>query len=223
MLLFFSLLNMGFAQNKIFDFSDEWCSYRGYYKGTQYSERQLRDTYALFETAHYIDDRGTPEELKRHYEAAIERLKNLQIVNHGYFKRLKADVLNYVKQTYALKIVQKNAVQRPADLVTAVKAGTRARYYAEALSSGGEALMKSYLELVQEQMKENAWPENLWDSYQDNLKQPNKEELAFDYVLLYGWWNNANRLIAHIDYDGTQMENFMALFAKVDTLDCEEP
>lgn len=223
MLLFFSLLGGAYAQNKIFEFSDELCSYRGYYDAEKYSASQLRDSYALFQTGHYIDDSGTGEELKMRYDSAIETLNNLQPVNNDYFKRLKVDVLNYVKQTYALKIVQKNAKQQPAALVTAVEEGSRAHYYGTALHAGGEVLMKAYLELVRDQMKENAWPESLWDNYQESLKQPNKEDLAFDYVLVYGWWNNANRLVAHIDYDGTQMEKFMALFVKVDTLDCDEP
>lgn len=223
MFLFCSLMGVAFAQSNIFEFSDDLCSYRGYYNAQQYSARQLRDSYALFQTGHYIDDSGTAEELKMRYDSAIKTLNNLQPVNNDYFKRLKVDVLSYVKQTYALKVVQKNAKHRPAALVTAVKEGSRAHYYGEALHAGGEVLMKAYLELVQNQMKDNAWPESLWDRYQENLKQLNKEELAFDYVLVYGWWNNANRLIAHIDYDGTQMKKFMALFVKVDTLDCDEP
>ena len=217
------LLNIGFAQTKTVEFSDPLCSYRGHYDSRKFTERQLLNTYAMFERGYSVDDSGTLAELTARSDSVIREIIALDIVDDAYFKKLKEDILQYVKQTQAYKKIQKNAKQKPEDLLAAVQKDSKAWQYAKALNRGGESLLKAYESLVKSQMENNAWPQNLWDNYLENMAKENKLDLAFDYVLVYGWWNSANRLIDHVAYDGTQMNNFLKLFIKVDTLDCDEP
>lgn len=218
-----SLLSFAFAQTKTWTFDDELCTYKGYYDSKKYTEQQLADTYNLFRTSHYVHDRGTFDELTARYDSVITSIENLQIVQTSYFQRLKKDVLRYLQETYALKKVQKKAKEEREYLITAVTEGTPARKYAEALHSGGDDLLAAYEQVIKEQMKNNSTPEYLWHNYETTMRRADRLDRAFDYVLVYGWWNSANDLVHHINYDGTQMEQFQKLFAKVDTLDCDEP
>lgn len=218
-----SLLSFAFAQTKTWRFDDELCTYKGYYDSKKYTEKQLADTYRLFRTSHYVHDEGTFEELTARYDSVIQSVENLQIVQASYFQRLKKDVLRYLQETYALKKAQKKAREEPESLITAVKEGTQARKYAEALHKGGDDLLEVYEHVIKEQMKNNSTPEYLWHNYETTMKRADRLDRAFDYVLVYGWWNSANQSVHHINYDGTQMAQFQKLFVKVDTLDCDEP
>lgn len=218
-----SVISVGLAQTKTWTFDDELCTYKGYYDSKKYTEKQLADTYNLFRTSHYVHDRGTFEELTARYDSAIHHVKNLQIVQTAYFQQLKRDVLRYIQETYALKKVQKKAKEEPESLITAVKEGTHAKKYAEALHKGGDDLLKAYEHVIKEQMKNNSTPEYLWHNYETTMRRADRLDRAFDYVLVYGWWNSANQSVHHINYDGTQIEQFQKLFIKVDTLDCDEP
>lgn len=211
------------AQVKTLLFEDELCSYKGFYDTKKYTERQLKDTYTLVTSNSYVGDEGTLAEMTVRYTAEIDRLKKLQIANSSYFKGLQQDVLNYVQQTFALKKVQKQAKQNPQALTTAVKEGGAAYTYGLALQKGGNELLASYKALTLQQMKNNAVPDRLWDQYTANMARPDKLEKAFAYVLVYGWWNSANNEVHHVEYDGTQFEQYQKLFTKIETIDCDEP
>ncbi|WP_146113642.1 hypothetical protein [Sphingobacterium gobiense] len=218
-----SLLSSAFAQTKAWGFNDELCTYKGYYDSKKYTDVQLADTYKLFRTSHYVHDEGTLEELTVRYDSVIRSVENLKIVQVSYFQRLKKDVLRYLLETADLKKTQKKAKEKPQLLIAAVKEGTRAREYAEALHQGGDRLLEAYEQVTKEQMKNNSTPAYLWHNYENTMKRADRLDRAFDYVLVYGWWNSANHLVHHINYDGTQMEQFQKLFVKVDIVDCDEP
>lgn len=211
------------AQTKSWTFDDDVCTYKGYYDNRKYTEKELADTYILFHINHYVSDHGTLEELTARFDSAIHHVEKLQVVQASYFQSLKKDILRYLKETSRLKKVQKKAKEKSEYLIDAVKAGTQAREYAEALHKGGDDLLEAYEYVVKEQMKTNSTPKYLWYNYQTAMRRSDRLARAFDYVLIYGWWNSANQLVHHINYDGTQMKQFQNLFTKVDTLDCEEP
>lgn len=217
-----SAISFAVAQTRTWTFDDELCTYTGHYDSKKYTAKELADTYCLFRTSYYVSDKGTMEELHVRYDSVIHHVANLEIVQTNYFQQLKKDVIRYLEETAALKKVEKNAKQDVQSLITAVKEGTDARQYAVALSKGGDALLEAYKQVVKGQMKNNSTPEYLWYNYQTTMERDDRLDLAFDYVLVYGWWNSANHLVHHITYDGKQMEQFQKLFVKVDTLDCDE-
>src|SRR5690606_13786014 len=218
-----SSVTVSLAQTKSWIFNDELCTYKGYYDSKKYTEKQLSDTYTLFFTNHYVSDYGTLEELNARFDSAIHHVETLQVVQSSYFQHLKKDVLRYLKETSDLKRAQKKAREKSEHLIAAVKAGTWARKYAEALHKGGNDLLQAYERVVKEQMKTNNTPEYLWYNYETTMKRADRLDRAFDYVLVYRWWNSANHLVHHINYDGTQMKRFQKLFIKIDTVDCDEP
>lgn len=218
-----ALINVALGQTKSWIFEDESCTYRGYYDSKKYTEKQLADTHTLFYTNYYVPDHGTLEELSARFDSAIHHVEVLQVVQTSYFQYLKKDVLRYLKETADLKKVQKQAKKETERLIAAVKANTQARKYAEALYKGGDDLLEAYEHVIKEQMKSNSTPEYLQYNYETTMERADRLDRAFDYVLVYGWWNSANHSVHHINYDGTQMKQFRKLFIKVDTVDCDEP
>lgn len=218
-----ALTSIALGQTRRWAFEDELCTYEGQYDSKTYTEKQLADTYDLFRTSHYVPDNGTFEELSARFDSAINHVENLQIVQVSYFQHLKKDVLRYLQETSDLKKVQKKAKEEPNRLISAVKEGTPARKYAKALHKGGDDLLEIYEYVIKEQMKNNSTPEYLWYNFETTMKHTDRLDRAFDYVLVYGWWNSANQSVHHINYDGTQMKQFQKLFLKVETVDCDEP
>ncbi|MFD1770998.1 hypothetical protein [Sphingobacterium suaedae] len=211
------------AQTKRLEFADELCTYRGIYNDKKYAEKQLLDTYRLVRGNFYVNDDGDLDEVSNRFDSVIRSVNGLDVVPHTYFQQLRRDVLRYIREIYALKKIQKRAKEDPCALLSAVPTNKNGRYYAQALVQNGNSLLRAYEVLVKDQMKTNGYPEYLWEAYLENLGSPNKHELAFDYVLVYGWWNNVNHAVHHINYDGSQFEQFKKLFVRVETLDCDEP
>ena len=218
-----TMIHVGLAQTKTWNFDDELCIYTGYYDSKKYSEKQLEETHQLFSSSHYVPSHGTFDELTGRYDSVICAIENLDVVSVSYFQELKKDVLRYLQETYALKKVEKKAKEESGALIDAVAEGTEAREYAIALHAGGGDLLLAYERLVKQQMEDNSIPEYLWNNYEYTMSRPDRLERAFDYVLVYGWWNSANQLVNHLTYDGSQMEEFQKLFIKVETVDCDEP
>jgi hypothetical protein len=205
-----------------FKFEDELCQYEGIFDTTLYTTNQLADTYKLVrgEYGLYTNDE---EQLHEDYKNAKEEINSLDIVNIKYFQSLKDSLLTFLDATYQIKNVEFQA--RKGETKTLLKYyqnNPTVKLYAESLYSGGEKLLKAYEHLTKEQMKNNGSPEILWEEYLKNSKSAQAQEIAFERVLSYGWWNAVNNLLPHINNDGTQFEEFVKLFTEVKTIDCDE-
>ena len=71
-------------------------------------------------------------------------------------------------------------------------------------------------------MKENADPDFLWRSYMKNMESKNKQSIAYNYVLQYGWWNAVNNHITYLNYDEDLTQQYFSIFQKIESFDCEE-
>ena len=213
---------MGWSQENIFHFEDELCQYQGKFEVNKYTEQQLQDTYKL--VVGYFNIYTDQElDLDENYKSTRTDVENLKIVKVRYFEKLKDSLLNFLDLTYKVKKAEFAA--RNGDmsaLITLYQNNSLVKYYSHALFNGGEELLKAYEYLVKNQMKNNSLPDRLWSEYQANIKSDNAQSLAFDKVITYGWWNNVNNELPHINYDGTQFKQFIALFTLVETIDCDE-
>lgn len=219
LLIFQSRLN---AQEAAFDFDDELCRYKGIYDSTKFSSDQLRDTYKLVQ-GYYSIYSEDEKQLEDNYKNAKQEITNLKIVKSTYFQSLKDSTLNFLELTYQLKKVEFDAINGNRDgLMLHFQDNPTVKLYSEALAKGGKDLLNAYEHLTKEQMKNNASPDHVWNEYLRNIKSAQAQELAFKRVLIYGWWNSVNHLLPHINYDGTQFEEFKKIFSKVETVDCDE-
>ena len=210
------------AQEAKFDFDDELCRYTGYYDSTKYTSDQLRDTYKLAQGyfSIYSDEE---KQLEDNYKNIKEEISNLNIVKSTYFQTLKDSILNFIELTYQIKKVEFEAIKgNKKSLLKYFQNNETVKLYSQALYKGGDELLKAYEYLTKEQMKNNGSPERIWNEYVNNSKSKQAQELAFKRVLTYGWWNAVNHQLPHVNFDGSQFEEFQKLFSKVETIDCDE-
>ncbi|MCL7989242.1 hypothetical protein M8998_14930 [Sphingobacterium sp. lm-10] len=212
-----------FAQKKlaVLDFSDDLCIYKGYYDANKYTETVLKDTYFLSRAALYFDGDNL-EELKSSYDTLKNQFSSLKIVQTPDFIMARDSMLRYLEESYDIQQIRVGAADDPKCLKGKFENNKQVQQYVTALVDGGDVLLKEYGQLVKEQMERNAYPEALWKKYEANMKLDHRQEIAFDYVLTYGWWNQVNDLIYHYDNDGTLTEKFYELFERVVTVDCDE-
>ncbi|WP_166336138.1 hypothetical protein [Sphingobacterium chungjuense] len=211
------------AQKKlaVLDFSDDLCTYKGYYDADRYNDTVLNDTYFLTRATLYFDGDDLTE-LENSYTAMKNQFSSLKIVQTPEFILARDSMLRYIEESYAIQKVRVQAVDNPEVLKGAFGENKQVKQYVNALVAGGDELLEEYGLLVKEQMKRNAYPDALWKKYEANIKLDQRYEIAFDYVLTYGWWNQVNDLIYHYDNDGSLTEKFYELFVRVVTVDCDE-
>lgn len=205
-----------------FDYEDAFCSYRGYYDKSKYTEQQLKDTYTLTSWGVYFSGKDE-EELTMNYHAMKNRLQALHLVNIALYSDARDSILRYVDESYAVQRIRIKAQDDPSVLFSVFQDDEKIRYYATVLNAQDSTLLKAYRTLIKEKMTVNADPESLWRRYQSHMRSDYRHELAFDYVLDFGWWNQVNSMIYHYPHDGKLEEHFGTLFDKVEVLDCEEP
>ncbi|MFD2600073.1 hypothetical protein ACFSQ3_14040 [Sphingobacterium corticis] len=213
----------GFGQKNlaVLEFADELCTYKGYYDADKYSEAILKDTYKLTQSQLFFD--GDDEEsLQESYEAIKQRLSALKIVPNSSFSVARDSMLRYVEESYAIQKIRVKATDNPEVLKRKFMDDKLVKSYVEALVKGGDLLLAAYADVVKRQMENNGIPESLWAKYEANMQLDHREEIAFDYVLTYGWWNRVNNLIYHFNFDGSLNNEFNGLFVRVVTIDCDE-
>lgn len=210
------------AQEKIFKFNDELCVYEGVFDSSSVTEKQLSDTYKLVQ-GYYDIYTDQEHELEDTYQNTRTELLNLKIANSTYFKKLRDSLVNFLDLTYKVKKAEFAAKNGNKDfLLHLYQKNPIVKFYSEALFKGGKDLFVAYEYLTKEQMKNNADPERLWEEYITNIKSDQADELAFNRVLTYGWWNAVNHQLPHVNNDGTQFKEFLKLFLEVTTIDCDE-
>ena len=210
------------AQEKSFLFEDELCRYEAFYDSTKYSEKQLNDTFKLTQGYFniYTEDE---QQLDDTYKLSKKEILGFQIVKNPYFNTLRDSIVQFLDWTYRIKKIEFAARKgKTKDLLKYFQKNSTVKLYSEALHKGGDDLMEAYEHLTKEQMKNNAAPEVLWNEYVKNSKSGQAQQLAFEQVLSYGWWNAVNHELPHINMDGSQMEEFQKLFSRVKTIDCDE-
>ena len=212
-----------YGQSKlaVYRFEDGFCRYKGYYDASKFSDRQLDDTYALVESMLYFDGE-TLEDLTSNYNTLKGAIKAYDLVNHKKFVAARDSIIRYLEESYHIQKLQLQAMDDPAVLRSAFEDDSLSKVYTTALNEGGDSLLECYQQLVKEQMEHNANPEELWSLCQSNLQLDEKYDIAYDYVLTFGWWNRVNNLIYHYDNDGTLERGFHDLFERVVTEDCDE-
>lgn len=206
----------------VMEFEDELCLYKGYYDKDKYTEQQLKNSHQLTMVMLYFSGDNL-NQLRENYEDLKKKLTDLRLVNQKVFLDARDSMLRYIDESYEIQQLRIKAEDDPKVLFCKFQENEKVKKYTEALNQDEGLLLKAYEDLTKEQMENNAYPEGLWRKYQANIQREDRYEIAFDYVLTYGWWNQVNRLIYHYPHDGSIGEFFFKLFEKVVTIDCDEP
>ncbi len=231
-LLFASVLVAGdktFSWNTI----DGMCYYTASYDDTIFSEKQIADTYKLlnFDTFLYNVTTTNPENIEKfsvqsldqEYKTAKQVLTTLEVVNLPFWNKIKQKRLNELNDVYNAKRITLLSYTDPKALLDSVY-NTESNNYAIILNSDDETILGAWYKLKEEQKKNNGSPENLEKEYQEKLNSPQKMIHAKLQLTTYGWWNSINSTIRYVDpYEEKLDENFLKLFTKIISKECDTP
>lgn len=118
------------------------------------------------------------------FEEQIKQITDKKNIESGYFKLLKDSILHYMKETYKVKIAEKNTENKLKASLDLVAEGTKAHSYAHALNAGGDVLLKACEGLVIEQMNNSSIRDERWRTYQNEMRRIDRKSIAFKNVLI---------------------------------------
>lgn len=225
------------AQTKTFRWNTELCEFAGTYDSKKYTEAQLRDTMKLFEqgelgmgynaTVWKYEDiaKLDIQALDREFEQKTAAVKALNIVKVPYWENVRQAKLKEIEQVYRLSRVTMQAYTKPAALRDYPRSPDCKAKYSESIISGGDRLLKTWLEVNTESRRGNADPARIKRIFDQQNASPDRLKFALVETMSFGWWNCAN---IHIEYDdaasdGRHETEFRKLFRRVRQISCDEP
>ena len=221
------------SQNAYYEFNTELCYYKCTFDSTIYSREQLDNTYKYlwFPAYNYYDATvwniqdmdtlsiGTNQNV---CNENLIKLEKLPFVDNPYWEKLRQNrILEYLSSC-RLREFTIMAYTNPDTLMYYETVDSTCIFYRNALISGGEELLNAWAILINEQKKNNGNPARVQTEYEEKLNSEQKYEYARMEVMMFGWWNNANRLIYHMNNDGYMQMEFEKLFRSWE-VECDEP
>lgn len=224
-----------FAQTRIYQWDNGFCSYQSTYDAKKYTVEQLTDTGKLLTLNFFpnaIDPTPTKladikqlrvETLDAEYQQRTDDLKRLKIIKTTYWEALRQRHLRELREVYELSRASLLGYANPARLKDVKFAGACVEKYAAPLEKGGGELLAAWLAVNQDSRKKNGSPERIENIYNEQFNSPERMQYAQNEVMRFGWWNCVNALIdREPDYPQIERE-YKKLFVKTKQLECEEP
>ncbi|MGQ0541644.1 MAG: hypothetical protein ACT4O9_07330 [Blastocatellia bacterium] len=234
-ILFLSTVVVG-AQIRTFRWNSEMCEFSGTYDSKRYTETQLRNTAKLFtfgefNITNYVSvwkyeeiEKLNPAALDNEYKEKSAALKTLDIIKTPYWEAVRRAQLKELDQVYNFNRTKLTAFKNPAVLRDYPAAPSCKAKYAEAIITGGDSLLKVWLDVNVDSRKRNADPERLRWKFEEEKASPDRLKYALVEVMGFGWGNCANAFIERDEAasDGRHLAQFKKLFRRVRE-ECEEP
>lgn len=223
-----------FAQRADFEYQTELCECKAQFDSVKYSRRQLENTYKYLynEAISYIATDATSEEvhtlpekiindLKTECAEKMEILRKSDFVGNSFWLDQRDKIMDYVQKTCRLREYTALAFANPKVLLEYDLVDSTCVYFRDALIAGGEELLQAWAELNEMQKRQNADPQGVQLRYEREYYSAERMQHARDEVMIFGWWNSANRLLPHLNTD-RHYDEFEKLFTSVNC-DCDEP
>jgi hypothetical protein len=226
------------AATQTFTWQDEACESTGTFPAGAYTQRQLRDTYYLtsgfilltptvafnfndYNAAYFTKAAAS---LKHEHDSLASLLRGLQVVPTAYWRTLKQLREKQLAEDYALSQAALEGYFHPESLLSN-------RYYpyctayATALASTDTLLvLQAWRKLVDEQKRQNGYPESLEREYVREAAKPEGINYAKMQLLTFGWTNCANSQSKYnqLDDQGTAspIYKFERLFTRIKQANC---
>lgn len=229
------LLTGFMAQSQIatFHFNTELCEYTCTFDSTKYSREQLNNTidYLWYPPYNYYDatvwelediDSLSTDLNQKACDANLYYLENLPFIDNTYWEKVRQNRILENLSTCRLREFTILAYSNPDTLMSYETVDSTCIFYRDALIAGGEKLLEAWDILIQDMKSRNGYPENIQAEYEEKLASDLKYEYARLDIMMFGWWNHANRLIFHMSNDGYMQMEFEKLFSKWE-VECYEP
>jgi hypothetical protein len=222
-----------FSQKALFNFDTESCSCTGVFDSTKYSRAQLQNTLDFLWNSPYIHTDATarkPEKVnelsldKLNQECArrLEELNTLDFIKNKFWIQVKNDRIKEIESTCKLRRYTIMAWNNPDTLLAYEVVDSTCIYYRDALINGGQQMIEAWHFLNEIMKRKNGYPEMVQKKFDEEFSSIYKLDYARLEIMVFGWWNNANHLIFHVDSSGNFEKEFNKLFFKV-KCECDEP
>ena len=222
-----------FSQNGDFKYHTELCECNAKFDTTICTRKELQNTIDLLWWAPSIDYSSTVwtleeieqlnvQDLRTECEAKINKIRTAKFVNHPFWNQLLAERIRFYESTCRLKEFTIQAYSNPKILLEYDLVDSTCIYYRNALIAGGEQLIDAWFTLHEDQKKNNGSPENLQRRFDEKYHSDKRLEYARLEVMTFGWWNNANHQLPHINAHYIYEDEFEKLFVEV-KCECDEP
>lgn len=226
------------AQNAVYTWGDELCSYESQYDVKKITktllqhcedlglknEYNINTTPMIFKPAD-IATRMRTGELEKEYAEKSAALKSLALPEVPFWQRLKTLKLREQEQVYHFSLTMFRAYKDVSVLKAYPNKSAAARRFAHALVTGGDTLLAAWKTLRNEMAARNSDPQAIIREYKQQLASPDKMSYALVDVITFGWGNSANDDIERVP--DTEVEairkEWRKLFVKTRTLECDEP
>jgi len=234
LLTFLLFTNLIYSQESVYRWQGELCGYLSTYDSKQFSENQINNCYLLtyqnFFRISHIPSVFKPQDLERlnldtlenEYIDKTRMLESLDLPNIEYWQKLRVRTLTELEQVYSLSRITYLGFKYPDYFKDWHFENPCLAKHANALINGGDSLLNDWFNLTSELVKNNCCPEKVWAKYNEQLKSEERLIHAQIYVVTFGWWNCANKYIEYVKTED-QFAEFLKLFLKTDTIDCDEP
>jgi len=224
-----------FAQTKQLRWTNDLCEFEGSYDAKKYTDAQLKNTLELFASGSFNIQTEAPvwryediqslsvAALDKEYQAKSTALTKLDIIKSPYWESLRTRKLKELKQVYELSRVTILGYGEPAKLNEATFADSCVVKYANPLINGGDQLLTTWRAVNEDTRRRNGDPERIKKIFQAEYDSPDRLKFARVEVMLFGFWNCANKFIERVSDAVSHEEEFKKLFKKTRTIECDEP
>lgn len=225
--------NNVFSQYAEFNYDTELCNCVAQFDSTRYTRRQLQNTIDYLWWMPNIDTDATGlkdaksareliNELKTECNQRIGLLQTFDFVNDEFWQKLKNEIIEYYASTCRLREYTILAYDNPKILLEYDLVDSTCIFYRDALIKGGEAMLEAWVKLNEVQKSNNGYPDQLQREFEAKYYSTDRLTYAREAIMVFGWWNNANHLLPHIDSYYNYDEEFGKLFIDVEC-ECDEP
>lgn len=223
------------AQTSKFSWGTESCSYESTFDSTKVSREKLKDTYTLwFSNYGYLETDATAFKLKeigrfnvdtleKEYRAKLVEIKNFKLLPHAYWDSLRTIYITELMDVYELKKVTILAYKDPKVLLGFKRVDSIAKKYARILNSTNEEIINGWDMLLEEECKQNGFPEKLRAEHARMRSSAESIQYAKMELMTFGWWNAANHCVRHVNENDSRSEDlFKSAFITTKTIECED-
>lgn len=222
-----------FSQIGDFLYHTELCECTAKFDTTKYTRKELRNTIDSLWWAPNIEYSSTAwklediqklnvEDLRTECKEKKNKIQTIQFVKNPFWNKLLAERIQFYESSCRLKEYTIQAYSNPKILLEYELVDSTCIYYRDALIAGGDQLIDAWFILHEKQKKNNGSPENLQRRFDTKYYSDNRLEYARMEIMTFGWWNNANHLLPHINPNYRYDEEFEKLFINV-VCECDEP
>jgi hypothetical protein len=219
-----------------FSWQDDVCTNTGTFPAGTYSQRQLRDTYALvtgyqlatnpfpFYIRNYTDSYFTKagRTLKHEHDSLIAMLHRLEVVKTPFWQKIKRLREQQLAEEYAYYQAAIQGYFQPATWLSNPYAAACPEY-AKALASQDTALVvQAWRHLVDDIKKNNGIPEQLEADFKMQSASPQRLRYGKTSLMTFGWANCANDQRKYNDLANHYRlyDKFTQLFTHIEQSDC---